>query len=54
MSIYDKDPISADDLLGSFEASLKPSTPEGETFVLSSTGISLTIQVERDLEKPAE
>jgi hypothetical protein len=54
VSIYDQDPISSDDLLGSFEASLKPSNPEGETFVLSQGALSVTIKVERDPHKPDE
>ena len=53
VAVYDEDVLS-DDLLASFEASLKPSRPEGETFVLAGAGVSLTIRVERDPQKSAE
>lgn len=51
IQIYDYDPISADDLLGSFEANLKPSNPEGESFTLGDSKVSLTLRVERFLRE---
>lgn len=54
IEVYDSDPISSDDLLGSFEANLKPSNLESETFILADSEVSLTIRVEREFRTPNE
>ena len=52
IEIYDSDLISSDDLLGSFDANLKPHNPEGENFTLKNADITLIIKVQRELYDP--
>lgn len=49
IEIYDSDPVSSDDLLGSFNTNLKPDNPEGQSFTLKKGDISLIIKVQRKL-----
>ncbi len=53
-NIYDYDPISGDDLLGSVSANLTPDNPEGQTFQLADGEVTLIVQIEREPEKPEE
>ena len=52
IEIYDSDPISSDDLLGSFDTNLKPDNPEGQNFTLKNADIILIIKVQRELYDP--
>lgn len=45
LKLYDKDPISFDDLLATFTADLRPVRLKGQTFTLSASGATLTVMV---------
>ena len=45
LTIYDKDPISFDDVLASFSADVRPVRPKGQTFYLESNEASLEVFV---------
>jgi hypothetical protein len=48
LKLYDKDPISLDDLLATFTADLRPVRPEGQTFTLTNSGATLRVTVAAD------
>jgi hypothetical protein len=48
--LFDYDPISANDLLATFEIDLRPVKPAGQTFELADSGATLTVKVEGENE----
>jgi hypothetical protein len=48
IDVYDYDPVTSDDLLASFDVNLKPNNPEGQSFTLTDSEVTLNLRVERD------